>query len=352
MQEFRLGKKQANLIGDTLRGVPSIDVTTDCPMAKEDVIRQIGGLSYLDTLEKSGDTNRRRPAVINKIIGREARKANYIKGMALGDTKSFVEAVTNACSSIEEPITFRVVYGATKQASIRSLSYTLPAMHAMQRIAEFTPVPTYLQVVFANGISSHLNDLDYDTVESEAHIIRRGVEEEARQLGLDQQIGFYDDSLISLDKVDYAAKGFEDGAPTELVHALRDKGFNNNTSSQYAAAHHLVHDSPDTKLNFLGGTKVPERTGMIDFGGVQEKYFKAARRVLAEVFSVDISGPQVYTKHVVPPYYMARGGDLALKDFLDGSDIGQDFGSAAHHDINYLSKSIDLNTLREEVKHG
>lgn len=351
-KEFNLGKKQTNIIADILNGVTIINATEKRPISRQTIIKKLGQYSYKDTIYNQGNTNIHRPTVIGDIIGKNSRKNNYIDGISdENDILKITRSATETCSNLKTPITFRLVYGATEQASLRSLSYPLPILSIIKEISNINNINPNLQIIFANNLSGNLNDLDENKTSAESNKIMSGINHIAKDMGLNNQIGFYyDNKNINYDNLKHLAREFANNTPSQLLQTLRGKGDSNDLEKTclYAAAHYEIHDNPDTKLEYITGIKMPEKTNIIDIGGVQEKYYRAVRLLIAEIVETDINTAQIYTRHHVPPYYMARGGDIPLDKF-DNINTLENIATAAKPDLIYLNNKVDLRKLQKEV---
>ncbi|MFJ3720755.1 hypothetical protein [Streptomyces sp. NPDC090057] len=109
----------------------------------------------------------------------------------------------------------------------------------------------------------------------------------------------------------------------------------------HVAAHVLVHDRVAVPLVWGRGTPVPGHASVIDIGGLQERHFHAVRRLFASE-AADGPGALALTRHSVPPYTMARGGDIGLRAFLGGGPTGGPLASAARHDLRLLWTEVPL----------
>lgn len=340
-----LGKKQANILASIFGGTRIIGPEGGEILHRDTAHQQISELQYMDTFEHSGKTNIRRPKVLGSIIGPTATKYGYIHGIDRDSVGLVASTVSAATSAEDTPITMRLVFGGTEQSSIRSLSYPLPAMQMLERMTALD-VDVNLQVVFANKVSAKLNRLNRAAVYDETCKTIFGITRLAQTMSLSDRIGFYTDQDIDLGLVYDAAKRLDSTAINKFLPMgldTEDRGI----AARYAAAHFVLHDGPATQMNFIGGVdrKTDDRI-MVDIGSLQERHFRFARTLLAEEYNSPLVIPQVYTKHRVPPYYMARGGDIAL-DSAFGTDQIANLPPEARYDIEYLGRHVDLNELME-----
>lgn len=91
---------------------------------------------------------------------------------------------------------------------------------------------------------------------------------------------------------------------------------------------------------------------IISMGGRQERFFYRLRHEikpsLPERYG-EVLTFQFFTKHQVPPYYMASDGDVSMADGLGFSRIGL----AAKYDLNYLrNQSVLRGDLEQFLKEA
>ncbi|RJQ38375.1 hypothetical protein C4559_01110 [Candidatus Microgenomates bacterium] len=251
----------------------------------------------------------------------------------------------------ERQTVIRVVYGATEEMPFRSLSYVLPALLYMEGFAEAKLKVPQLQVVFANNTSTTLNNLDPEKTEEQslkfANFAKDYVKEffpasfgnvvflEDTPIGEGSMLG---EELFSL------AKTLKEKMPESILEELSKKGINNDfeTSILYGAAHLLIHDID------LPGALIPVFSdqpetylaeNIISMGGFQEQFFYRLRhgiKPFADEKFRQAKTLQFFTRHRVPPYYMARTGDLSLDDVLKGEADFKTLSPATLFDINYM----------------
>jgi hypothetical protein len=116
----------------------------------------------------------------------------------------------------------------------------------------------------------------------------------------------------------------------------------NGSVTPYIAAHLLMHDT-NPMLEPMHDTDFPpvEARHVISLGAQSERPFYAARMACK---AADISLPdtapataQLFTRHVLPPYFACRQGEPELSDIelLAGPAIDHPLSSVAR-DLNYL----------------
>lgn len=351
-----LGKKQENLLAAILRGVPVLGHDNEArPLAEGDarrLLRDTPGPALAPSAEETAELNRTRPRVLNAVIGPEARRTGYVQGLPRHGVRPLLRA---AGAAARAPLVLRVVYGASTQVPLRALSYVLPAVRMAARLAAAGHRGCHVQVVLAGTLGGRLNALAEETVAEQTallgHCLRR--------------------LLSFVGPVDHSVYGTSApppvlGALTDLVAALppdrralvldrldgKGGAVHAEQTLRYAAAHVLVHDRPHDRapvpLTLTHGTPAPADPAVIDVGSLQERHFHDVRRWFARSTGAEEPGALVLTRHSVPPYTMARGGDLALRDFLDGRDYeGDPLAAAARHDLRHLWDLLPPGPLRQ-----
>lgn len=279
----------------------------------------------------------------------------YVEGIGGNDYENLVAtAVTLASPDGEKDgVVIRTVFGATEMMPFRALSYLLPSLILMERLkGEGLTVPQ-LQVVFANQISARLNGLDMGKVLDQSGKLARVAQsyvqtffpEIAESTVFLQDTPLKKGSVLRNELLSNAVV-LRNVAQLGLEDILRGKASNNGdrrTHIFYGAAHPILHDADfqgiltpiitDQPLIIKAGT-------IISIGGYQEQDFYRLRQVLkphlASTYS-KLKTLQFFTRHRVPPYYMARGGDVSLDDVLNQRTVGQ-VAVAVQYDLNYLRR--------------
>lgn len=287
----------------------------------------------------------------------ETSGQTYIAGMGGEEIEQIADIGMMLASSNEsQSVAFRVVFGSTEQMPLRALSYILPPLMMMGKLKEVTGRAPQLQVVFADQISSGLNRLDVHKTTSQsaqfANTARGYIEEFFPEL--DGSAVFLGDTPLGQgtflrSELVLLAQALSQHITPETKESLYSKG--NGTgrlNPYYAAAHLLMHDRDGSEylrpiLKDQLALIAPK--AIVSFGGLQERLFYKVRHELKSYLGVEYNTAktfQYFTRHHVPPYYMARGGDMALEDVLEGESIGnQPIAQAAVHDLDYL-RSVSM----------
>nr|WSY54234.1 hypothetical protein OG999_31645 [Streptomyces sp. NBC_00886] len=344
-----LGKKQANLLTAILRGVPVLGPGKEPHLLTDSDVRGVlGTLPPCADAQETGEVNRVRPCVLNAAIGAEARRSGYIQGLP---GRGVVPLLRTAGEAVRTPLVLRVVYGASTTVPLRALSYVLPAMRMASRLTGAGHRAPYVQIVLAGSLGCWVNGLSGPAVTAETDLlahclgqllshlapVRYGVYGTLPSTEVVAALGDLVRSLTPARRADVVARlGGKGGATADEQTLL------------YAAAHVLVHDRATVPLALRQGSPVPENARVIDVGSLQERHFHDVRRL----FPTGTAGPGalVLSRHSVPPYTMARGGDIGLREFLHGTNApGRPVASAVRHDLRLLWTALPQEELRRVV---
>lgn len=316
-----LGKRQGNLLTAVLRGIPLMGRTSQVPFAEADVRKVLARFQPTDDGQAAGLVNRLRPGLLNAVVGPAARVQGYIRGLPERGVEPLLDAVGKAVSS---PMVLRVVFGASIRMPLRALSYVLPAVSMARRVHDVTGRWPYVQATYLGHLGARINSLPAQSVAEEGRLLAECL---GRLLAAVSAKGLYgvftdrelpraDEQLrTTLDRLGPSGR-------QDVLERLRGKGgsLSDRQTLEYAAAHVLMHDHGAIPLTRLRGAPAPSAPVVVDIGGLQERHFYGVRSVFADLAGREPLGPLVLTRHSVPPYTMSREGDLALRDFLDGTN--------------------------------
>lgn len=302
--------------------------------------------------------NVRLPKVLDAMLlsgNRTLRDGAYIEALGGEDFTDIAKiAMKTVLVGPQDPKTvLRVVYGGTKEMPLRGLSYLLPPLCYMEGLKDAGVAVPQLQAVFADHISSEANShltLEEATRESDhfARLAREYIKYFFPKLAdsvvmlRDTPIGPGSPIETELEVViPIADQVVSQKMRQEL---LKKSNGNRESSVYYGAAHLLAHDV------FISGAFLPifdeqpnmiEPEAIISFGGRQERFFYRLRNEikphLPERYKRLLTA-QFFTRHQVPPYYMASDGDLSLVEYLNSGFAESSLGSATVYDLAYLRK--------------
>lgn len=303
------------------------------------------------------------PKIFEAILlvgGKRLSDESYITGLGGQDYQNVPELGIQMATADRQSTTntaIRIVYGATEAMSFRGLSYLLPGLVYMENIQNAGIRPPQLQVIFANNISSRLDHLNPQKTREQAQRLTSVAKSYIQAFfpNLVESVIFLQDTQLKKGSVIrnellHVAAVLRDRLGVDLDDRLKAKGRNNGnvrTSAFYCAAHPLFHDADlEGSLEPLTADQSeaihPEI--IISIGGYQEQDFYRLRHALKPHLGPTYGKKtlQFFTKHRVPPYYMAKGGDIALDDVLIGKGVAAEVAKAAQHDIYYFYRTSSL----------
>lgn len=303
--------------------------------------------------------NTRFPKVLEAMLfsgKRCLRDEAYIEAMGGMDFGNIAPiAMRTAALEQQDPkIVIRVVFGGTNQMPFRALSGFLPALVYMDHLQEDGIVVPQLQVIFTDHISSCINGhIDFKQAEQESgnfaklatSYVGNFFPSLRGSVVVLRDTPVKDETVLGkelLEVSEIADQVVSDGTRQDLV--AKGRNGNGQHNITYGAAHLLVHDMalPEVFVPIIDGQPtVIEPEAIISIGGRQERFFYKFRHeikpYLPERYRRIITF-QFFTRHQVPPYYMAENGDLLLADGGSYSKAiaEEKIGEAAKYDINYL----------------
>ena len=286
----------------------------------------------------------------------------YIEGIGGMDYENLISIAINLANPDEkkDEVVIRTVFGATELMPLRALSYLLPPLILMEVLKNEGLAVPQLQVVFANQISARLNGLDIDRVMDQSKklakiassYIRTFFPETSASTIFLQDVPLEKGSVLRNELLNNAAI-LREVTHLEFEDILREKASNNGSGRAhifYGAAHPILHDADfkDCLSPIIDDhPQMTKASVIISIGGYQERDFYGLRHALKPYLGTaynEIDTLQFFTKHRVPPYYMARRGDLSLDDALSNKTVDK-VSVTAQHDLDYLRK---ISAFRED----
>ncbi len=264
-------------------------------------------------------------------------------------------AVDMAQRKRADNIVIRIVHGATTEMPLRALSSLLPALVLMEQLQRDGIQPPQLQMISAHHISGELNGLDLSAANRQAERFAN-LAYTYTKVFFPSLVGFviflqdvplneianFRDELIRI-----AGIAKEQISP-DTINVLNGKGNNNDISTAakmlYAGAHLLMHDTtfPGSLRSIIPDIPLSSNlTTIISIGGKQQEFFYRFRHEIKHVLGDDYQKTtlQYFTRHHVPPYYMAQGGDVSLDHVLrKGLRSSLDIATTARYDLEYLDR--------------
>lgn len=312
---------------------------------------------------KAARLNVRLPKVLDAMLVTDKRlkDASYIEAMGGEDFGNITKiAMGTALLEPQDPQTvIRVVYGGTNQMPLRALTGMLPALVYMDKLKDAGVAVPQLQMIFADHISSSANPhIAFENATRESTSLAKMVTRYLETFfpGLADYALMLRDTSVASGTI-LGQELAEVSAITDKVisdktrQSLANKGNGNGSSVYYGSAHLLVHDIA-LKGAFTpileGQPAIVNPKAIISMGGRQEKFFYRFRHETKPHLPAryrDILTFQFFTRHQVPPYYMASDGDVSLSDYRNKPT---NIGLAAKYDLDYLGNlSFPRGNLRE-----
>lgn len=326
-------------------------------------------LDYDVRLEDVAAFNAALPKVTETLIstkGEGLSEGNYVREIGGNDHNNLPTIAVSIVSkgAYESGTVIRVVFGATDRMPVRALSYMLPALSLMEGMQQDGIKPPQLQIIFANHISSTLNKMNHAHAARESRRFTGVAQEYIQEFfpKLSESTVFLEDTPLEKnsllrDRLLHVARSLKEMAPFETREALINKGNNGarRINAFYGAAHILVHDIdiPVFVPIVSEQASMVRPRSIISIGGYQEQFFYGLRHAVKPHLGRDyneVKTLQYFTRHRVPPYYMARDGDIAFDVMLSRQrDRNSVIGKAAQYDLDYLvqisSRRGDLETF-------
>lgn len=286
------------------------------------------------------------------VGGSSLHEESYIEGLGGSDFQNIPEIATQVALGKRPSAVTRLVYGATTEMPLRALSYLLPALVYMEHNRD---VISQLQIIFVNNISSRFDRMDTPAVSKQA----KDFADIARAYiysffpNSDRKTIFLEDTPLDrgMDlrrRLLTLATSVKKITPEDILDDLVRKAANNGSGRTYAfygAAHILFHDVdiPDSLVPLLPDQPeiVVNPDVIVSIGGKKEEIFYRLRYALKPYLDPEYTSTktlQFFTRHRVPPYYIARGGDIALEDVVsNGLNMRRvNVAPVVSRDLDYL----------------
>lgn len=238
----------------------------------------------------------------------------------------------------------RVFFGATRSMPLRGLGYVVAA----QEIARHIP-HEQLQIVFVNELGDQINGIDRGTSRKQALLVRDLFRRQ--QVQPDKLTFTEDTSQDMIGKIEPDIRELIAG-DKNLHDKLSAKGQKHGSDFVRYGAAHVVHQ--ETALMVPMGLTDTEPVAIqpsriVSVGCQQEHLFYDLRsKARAALAGLDyVPSTQIFTKHVLPPYYISRNGEQSLAEALNfGVDLSQIGDMSAERDVKHLLSVIP----QEEIK--
>lgn len=283
-------------------------------------------------------------------------KESHIVGLGGSDFQNLPEVATQLVRSSKPSVVIRLVYGATTLMPFRALSYLCPPLVYLENLAETGMKLPQLQVIFADHISARLDRMDLLTVSSQAKRFALVAGDYIHEFfpRLKNKVVFLEDQPLQKGtelrkRLLESTKVLSRVITKEILESMTAKAANHGalrTYLFYGAAHTLIHDMsiPDSLVSLLSNQPPVEMEpeAIISIGGSKEEVFYRLRHVLKPHLLPEYTKTktlQFFTRHRVPPYYMAKGGDIALDEVMKDprKRFRKNVTPAVDYDLCYLN---------------
>lgn len=260
--------------------------------------------------------------------------AKTVRKQLLGDHSLYIESVGKIDMAHLAPdpraektgkTVMRLILGATEEMPFRALSYIDTAIRTAHTLGSDID---QLQVIHANYVGNRINNINKFKSDDAAKRLADAAQEIAamRSAG-DLSILHAIDTPLDTKRFERLAKTALDSDPA-IANKLMQRGAKHGGDAlAYTAVHFAFQDTGLLELHPLLHDAPPQATGerIISLGCQQEQTFYQARMTMRN-FTTDDDGmiantAQIFTKHVVPPYYFARGGEPSLQEGVDPASL-------------------------------
>lgn len=225
---------------------------------------------------------------------------------------------------------------------LRALSYVTAACQIARHIPH-----EQLQFIFVNTLGEDINGLPLFATRKQAQLLA-GIGR--RFIGLchpelrDSVLFAQDNRMPALALFRRPMEALLDGNPNAAQSLAHKAAGRRADSVLYAAAHVLHQETALLDLEPLSDGEpdavAPQR--ICNIGAQSERVFHSVRMVgraaLVELDIEPVPTMQVFTRQLLPPYFMARGGEQTLEGALEhGVDLGLASDPAARRDMLHLA---------------
>lgn len=295
-------------------------------------------------------------------------EAKKIRRELLQDNSLYVESVgkidlanlaPNPDASERGSTVLRLILGATTSMPFRAISYIDSAVRAAAVLDNIDQ----MQIIHANAVGSRINDIDKTKADdAAARLAEASAEIAAIHNHTDLSILHAIDTPFDTSVYEPLARSAFENNPAIADTLLQRGAKHGGDALAYMAVHFAFQDTDKLELQPIDATAPAQAPAerIISIGCQQEQTFYLARMAMRG-FADDGSNmidhtAQIFTKHVVPPYYFARGGEPTLAEGLNPRDYGllesdaqERFhligDPAARRDIQHF---ITVNNLKED----
>lgn len=210
----------------------------------------------------------------------------------------------------------RLIFGATHMMPTRSLSYAAAALQCARTIPQ-----SQVQIIHANHLGERVNGVPIEITTAQSRLLGHSLDELIDESfpDLAHRVLHAQDSPMETNQFAVLAQSALDNNPAIARKLLAKGSKHGGDALHYTAAHFAFQDTDNLVLDPVLGNS-PEQLPadrIISVGCMQESTFYMARMAMRAAAAGEISmvsSAQVFTRHLTPPYYIARGGEPRLVD--------------------------------------
>ena len=271
------------------------------------------------------------------------RRTNEIKQTILSDTNAYIESIGkvdahNLVDIVDKPdagsTVLRIVMGATSVMPFRALSYVDSALRAARLIPS-----SQVQIVHAHHLGNRVNAIDLSESHQQAQLLAKRVVNHLKHFPeLEGRVLHASDTAMDTDQyVDVVHAIFErDKAVASKLLAKGSK--HGGDAIRYVAAHYAFQDTNDLELDAFDKSAPSQMPAdrIVSIGCGQERLFYQARMGMRALLQSSVVTAQLFTRHVTPPYYLARDGEPSLEETSHTPAMDTITDSSARRDIQHF----------------
>jgi len=226
---------------------------------------------------------------------------------------------------------------------LRSLSYVASAA----RLAQLVPAEQ-VQIVCTSSVGEQVNGISADeSAEQFGMLARFGSHmlEKAMPDTYERTIFAHDTPTAAVETVRPLVDQVL-AADHRLNKTLRDKSQKHGSDfATYGAAHVVYQDTGRLELAEIGSTPAIDAQRIVTIGCQQERTFYGLRIGVRQLLHPEdlVPSVQVFTQHISPPYYTARGGEPLLEEAVRSRQlIFSAPDRAANRDLQHLGATLGM----------
>lgn len=243
----------------------------------------------------------------------------------------------------------RLVFGATESMPFRGLSYIDSAVRSAKHLDI-----DQIQVIHANAVGNRINGVNkFKSDDEAARLADAAAEITARAESENLSILHAIDTRLDTEKYEPLARLALENNPKVAEKLMKKGAKHGGDALAYTAVHFAFQDTDNLELQPVDPSAPAQERAetIISIGCQQERTFYMARMAMRDV-AAEADGmidktAQIFTKHVSPPYYVARGGEPLLAEGIDPKGRYDFFGENA---IDGLP-AVGDEAARRDIRH-